>query len=179
MKKFLIAIFIALSNVNALGVLDNNNYISIEPGGSEIYSILIWDKENTRIRVETVEKPDFFYVIIKQNDFYLNSSSENYVFVENDYLPTTRLDILIRADEKAAPGNYLLKFKLTSESESKGLSVFQERIFSAKVSVSGSNEIITRPTQTEKNDSIKLDENVAKVLIILIAVIIAAIVVLK
>ncbi|MEM5878247.1 MAG: hypothetical protein QXF12_05205 [Candidatus Aenigmatarchaeota archaeon] len=179
MKKFLIVILITLSNVNALGILDNNNYINIDPGGSSIYSILVWDKENTKIHIESIEKPDFFYVIVKQNDFYLNSSSENYVFVDNEYLPATKLDILIIADENADPGKYLLKFKLISESESKGLSVFQERIFVAKVTVTGSKEIIETSTKSEKIDAFKLDENVVKVLIILIAVIIAAIVVIK
>lgn len=178
MKKILFILMILFSSVNALGLLEKSSNIEINPGDSGIYSILVWDRENVKIHIDIIEKPEFFYVILKQNDFYLNASSEDYVFVGNDYLPAPKVDILIRVDDNAEPGNYSLKFKLTSENEARGLSVFQERIFESKISVPGI-KYITTTTETKKNDTVKLNESYTKLLIILAAVIIAAIIVLK
>ena len=101
----------------SMAAFTENNHASVKRGETVVFSILFWNPENEPfpVRLKATQVPEELVVIIKPNDFMLNSSlvtefpaerGRNYINTEQGMMMTTPVKVLVKAPRTMEPGDY-------------------------------------------------------------------------
>jgi hypothetical protein len=140
---FFILLPIAVQSIN-LGVLQKNTESNVRRGETAEFTIFFWSIEDSPslIKLRVKESPENMSVIIKPDEFLLNSSTGDYSGGEREYVNTpqglklmTPVKILAKVSEKIKYGDYVLSVVVTAGQPQGGVSTVIEKTFLLEVHV--------------------------------------------
>lgn len=130
----------------SMAAFTENNHALVNRDETAEFFILFWNPENGPfpIRLKATEVPEGLVVIIKPNDFMLNSSlvtefpaekGRNYVNTKQGLMMTTPVKVLVKVPKTIEPGSYNVVVTATAGSPSEVVSTLLEKKFKFTVNV--------------------------------------------
>jgi len=130
----------------SMAAFTENNYASVNRDETAQFFIFFWNPEDepSPVRLKATQTSEELVVIIKPDDFMLNSSlvtefpaekDRNYVNTEQGLMMTTPVKVLVKVPRAMEPGTYDMVVTATAGNPSEAVSTFLEKNFKFTVNV--------------------------------------------
>ena len=126
-----------------LSAIQKDNYSKVSQGGTTEFTILFWNVENSPfpINLKVTQAPENMVIIIKPNEFILNSSESiessdiEYISTQNGIIKTFRVRVIVKIPEGMELGEHDIIISATAGEPKTGVSTLLEKKFKFTVDV--------------------------------------------